>query len=441
MNYIKQKGFSLVELMIAMFIGVILLLGLVSLFTNSSVLNQAQAGLAQLQENGRYAIARIKSDIEQAGQMHCASMTMPNDIISNWDQGYQSSVWYAHRSFNFGSNGLPAVGDIQMDTIGNGDDDQLGDSPVPPAGPGTADYYPIDRRFFIQGHECDTATCDPAETSGSTLGADWVTDFRTVGTVDGSRAASTDILTVRYLAGGFPITSIAGNVFGLDNAGGGLAGPALVSDCSNFYIDNANWGANSVTLANTPPNFDGISNVRAFNLDNDLQTVSYFVGIDTDPSDTSRQISSLYRSVNGNTQQLVEGVERLDFFYLAQLQTGHVVRMSAAEVHNMSGGDGNQPTGIPGPNGCIIPPRAALIDNLQVANDQGCLWRSIYAIEVNMLLNTVNDSTTEDNATFIYSPDGDARQNPSSGLASGLDGGRMYRREFSAVIPIRSYTL
>ena len=438
MNSIKQKGFSIVELMVAMAIGLFLLLGLVALFTNSSVLNRAQSGLAQLQENGRYAIARIKNDIEQAGQMHCASMTMPNDIISDWDQGYQSSVWYAHRNFSFGANGLPDVGNITLDTIGGGDNDQLGDSPVPAAG--IADYYPIDRRFLIQGHDCVAGTCEPSEGNGATQGADWSTNFRTAGVTDGSRAASTDILTVRYLSGGYPITGWTGNTFTIDGEAG-LSGPALVSDCSNSYIDNASWSATNVTLSNTPPGFDVISNTRAFNLNTDLQTVSYFVGVDADPADSSRMISSLYRSVNGNTQQLVEGVERLDFFYLAQLQTGHVVRMTAEEVQSMSGGDGNQPTGIPGPNGCIAPPRAALLNGLQVANDEGCLWRSIYAVEVNMLLNTVDDSTTENDATYIYSPDGDARQNPSGGLASGLDSGRMYRREFSAVIPIRSYTL
>jgi len=158
MHSIKQKGFSLIELMVAMAIGIILLLGLVSLFTNSSVLNRAQSGLAQLQENGRYAIARIKDDIEQAGQMHCASMTMPNDINSDWDQGYQSSVWYANRGMSF-INGLPNVGDLQMDTIGNCHHDQLRDVPVPV----TANYYPLDRRSMIQGHECVGGTREPSE--------------------------------------------------------------------------------------------------------------------------------------------------------------------------------------------------------------------------------------------------------------------------------------
>lgn len=441
MNQIKNRGFSLIELMIAMFIGVTLLLGLVALFTNSSALNKAQSGLARLQENGRFAMARIKNDIEQAGQMHCASIVMPIDAVSNWNQGYETSIWYAEQGFNFGGNGLPSAGDVLMDTLGSGDDDQFGDSAVPfPPPPATVGYYPIDRRFLMQGHECGGA-CTPGETSGSTLGGDWLTDFRTAGSNDGDRAIGTDIITVRYLSGGYAITGQTGNNFTLLDAPSGLSGAALISDCTSAFIDNASWGGASVTLNNQPPNFNIASNARAFSIEQDLRTVSYFVGVDTDPSDPSRLISSLYRSENGNTQQLVEGVERLDFFYLAQLQTGEIARMTADEVHTMSGGDGNLPTGIGGSAGCTKPPRAGIIQGYQVANDQGCLWRSIYAVEVNLLMNTVADSAGEDDETFIYSPDGVMRQDPSGGIASGIDPGRMYRREFSAVIPIRSYTL
>ena len=45
----SQHGFSLIELMVAMVIGLIVLLGLVSLFNTSRLLNTAQSGLASLQ--------------------------------------------------------------------------------------------------------------------------------------------------------------------------------------------------------------------------------------------------------------------------------------------------------------------------------------------------------------------------------------------------------
>jgi len=157
----------------------------------------------------------------------------------------------------------------------------------------------------------------------------------------------------------------------------------------------------------------------------------------------ARKISSLDRSENGVSQQLVEGVERFDVFYLAQLQTGHVARLTADEVNSMSGGGDNDGDGkIDDHMGCIIQPTTTnLTNSIKLANGPGCLWRSIYAIEVHLLLNTVNDSSLEEDDRFIYTPDSLNLQSPESGLASGLDGGRMYRREFSAVVPVRSYTL
>jgi hypothetical protein len=74
-------------------------------------------------------------------------------------------------------------------------------------------------------------------------------------------------------------------------------------------------------------------------------------------------------------------------------------------------------------------------------NDAGCLWRSIYAIEIYMLLNTVNDSSMLSTDSYIYSIDGPTPQDPSTGLLTGLPAERMYRREFSAIVPIRNYTL
>lgn len=428
-------GFSLIELMVAMVIGIIVLLGLVSLFTNSSILNRAQTGLAVLQENGRYAITRLKDDVEQAGRKHCATVAMPSDLITNWNQGYAMTSWMIDANVNFSNhpstNGLPLVNQIQLNF--QSDPNQL---PNPIASVVGQSSYPLDPRYFIQGHTCDASTCQPGLT---TTGADQATNFRTIGTGDGDRAANTDILTVRYLNGGNRvIANTSANNFTLENmvmAAG--TKPTLMADCNTAYVAQGNWAGNSVVLnGTTVPNFNLNTDTRAFDLTDDFRTVSYFVGIDSDPNRPGRMISSLYRSENGNAQQLVQGVERFNVFYLAQLQTGHVARLTADQVQAIQDG-GNATI-----DGCIIPPNSeALPGGVRLANGQGCLWRSIYAMEVHMLLNTVNDSSMEADETYIYSPDTDARQTPANTLPSGLARDRMYRREFTATIPIRSYTL
>ncbi len=179
-----------------------------------------------------------------------------------------------------------------------------------------------------------------------------------------------------------------------------------------------------------------------FNFDDELRNVTYFVGIDADPNQAGRMISSLYRVENGNVQQMVEGVERFDVFYLAQTQTGHVLRLTADQVQNVvGGGDTTNDDIMEGIMGCIKPPGVDYISDVQLANGPGCLWRSIYAIEVHLLLNTVNNSATNETETYIYTPDSLNRVSPPPILPSGLPRDRMYRREFTAIVPVRSYTL
>ncbi len=443
LNMVKAKGFSLIELMVAMVIGLIILLGLVSLFTSSSALNRAQSGLSVLQENGRYAISRLKRDIEMAGRKHCATVAMPSSLTTDWNQGYEMTSWTANNDVTF-SNGFPNNSDVIMDS--ETDNDQLGDTAL--AG---TDDFPIDPSYFIRGHECSASSCTPATTD---LGSDLNAPLGGMGTADGDRPASSDILTMRYLteSGGQQVFGITPNAptnptsYQLDLdapgvTGAGVNGIGLISDCFKNHVYNINGNTVNVSAM---PSFDVNSDTRLFDLDQDLRTVSYYLKLDTDPNQAGRLISSLYRSENGVEQQMVEGVERFDVFYLAQTQTGHVVRMTADAINAVQGGgDGDNNGTVDGIDGCIIPPRTNLntFTGQDISNDQGCLWRSVYAIEIHMLLNTVDNSSTVDDDRYIYSPDGLTPQNPTAGLPSGLDAGRMYRREFSAIVPVRSYTL
>lgn len=69
----RQKGVSLIELMIAMAIGVVLLLGLVQVFAAARTAYQLSEGLARVQENGRFAVDYLQRDIRMAGHMGCVN--------------------------------------------------------------------------------------------------------------------------------------------------------------------------------------------------------------------------------------------------------------------------------------------------------------------------------------------------------------------------------
>lgn len=68
---IRQRGLSLVELMVAMLIGLIILAAVSTLFANSNKNYKTTDSLARLQENARTALQFITNDIRRAGYVGC----------------------------------------------------------------------------------------------------------------------------------------------------------------------------------------------------------------------------------------------------------------------------------------------------------------------------------------------------------------------------------
>jgi len=63
----RSRGFTLVELMVALAIGMLMSFGLIRVFANSSETYQALSQSAQQIENGRYAIQTVSDDLRLAG--------------------------------------------------------------------------------------------------------------------------------------------------------------------------------------------------------------------------------------------------------------------------------------------------------------------------------------------------------------------------------------
>lgn len=74
-----QGGLSLVELMVAMVVALILLLGVVQIYLGTSATSRTQEGLSRVQENARFAIDTLSRDIRMAGHNGCAR-TSPPDV-------------------------------------------------------------------------------------------------------------------------------------------------------------------------------------------------------------------------------------------------------------------------------------------------------------------------------------------------------------------------
>ncbi|MDD1616788.1 MAG: type IV pilus assembly protein PilW, partial [Methylococcaceae bacterium NSP1-2] len=68
-----QRGFTLIELMIAMLIGVFLMAGILQIFSSAKQAYRLQENLSRLQENGRFAMDYLTKGVRMAGYMGCSS--------------------------------------------------------------------------------------------------------------------------------------------------------------------------------------------------------------------------------------------------------------------------------------------------------------------------------------------------------------------------------
>lgn len=69
----RQAGVTLVELMVALAIGALLVLGLVEVFAASRTAYQLSTGLARSQENGRFALDVLQREVRMGGHAGCVN--------------------------------------------------------------------------------------------------------------------------------------------------------------------------------------------------------------------------------------------------------------------------------------------------------------------------------------------------------------------------------
>ncbi len=96
----NQRGFSLIEMMVSITLGLILLAGVLSIFLSSKVTYLANEKTSRLQENGRVALDFLTHDLRSSGYMGCArevpfasTLNNPNSLLWNFQipmQGFES---------------------------------------------------------------------------------------------------------------------------------------------------------------------------------------------------------------------------------------------------------------------------------------------------------------------------------------------------------------
>lgn len=176
-----QSGLTLIELMVAMVLGLLVAAGIVTVFASTSSSNKAQNQLARLQEEGRFAITRLSSDLSMANGQYCTSsggVAQPGSGGTYLDHLRAPKV-YAKNLIGT----LAALSDV---TTAWG---TTSGSATYPAAP-TASYS-MPSFLFMRGYDCTSTACTPVDPSSIGIPA--------TGKALNKRVIGSDVLTVRYV--------------------------------------------------------------------------------------------------------------------------------------------------------------------------------------------------------------------------------------------------
>jgi type IV pilus assembly protein PilW len=299
-------GLTLIEIMVALLIGTVLLVGLVQIFGASRTAYQLSEGLARVQENSRFAVDYLQRDIRMAGHFGCVNdqahtQSNPSSLATTFAAVPTTTPPNEALRFNFSVQGFEANGTSPGNTI---------TLTAPPAGWSAP----------FAGSAIDTATA-------------------------GNRINGSDILVLRFLMPeGVPVTAIGGTPsapsFTFDNSRwavlrSGVDAPGLfgIADCLNatvFQASAASAGTVSMTGA-APLNVSAFTQVYAPGQANlyRAESVIYYVGNNANGG------TSLYRvryaatpagaGAYGAPEELVEGIENMQLLYGFDRQTDPAV--------------------------------------------------------------------------------------------------------------------
>ena len=110
----KQRGFSLVELMIALALGLVLIAGVWQVFTSSTQAYRLTDSLSQVQENVRFAMGRLQYEGRMAGYQGCL-IGEPFNNLNSGSAGWVGFVYNNQPVIGWEADGT-TIGDAYTNT-------------------------------------------------------------------------------------------------------------------------------------------------------------------------------------------------------------------------------------------------------------------------------------------------------------------------------------
>lgn len=80
----QSRGFGLIELMVALTLGLIILLGVSQIFLSAKNTYLAQNASSAMQEDARYALSRMLQEIRMVGMFGCVSTVTADATATDW---------------------------------------------------------------------------------------------------------------------------------------------------------------------------------------------------------------------------------------------------------------------------------------------------------------------------------------------------------------------
>lgn len=120
-----QRGVSLVEVMIAMVIGLVLTAGVIQLFLGSKQTYRFHDAVSRVQENARFAIEALNFDIRMAGNLGCTAYVQKfNNTLNGpppaFNPGEGIQGWEANGTAPGSTFALPAINAAVVDASASG---------------------------------------------------------------------------------------------------------------------------------------------------------------------------------------------------------------------------------------------------------------------------------------------------------------------------------
>ena len=121
----SQRGFTMVELMVALLLGLVLIGGVINVFLTSGQTLRVNQNLSRVHENARFAIEMFSREIREAGMVPCGSTLSANVLrgsggsVTWWASTYDGMV----RGFDDGqdSTAIKGFGASTADRVGGTD--------------------------------------------------------------------------------------------------------------------------------------------------------------------------------------------------------------------------------------------------------------------------------------------------------------------------------